>query len=232
MKYEYKLLVIIPARKDSTRCPGKNTRLLGGIPLINWTLNLRIPQTIKTGCVSTDIKEILDTCEFYRYDLIKRPNNLCKKDSTEYEFIIHALNHYKKLNIYFDDIAVLYPTTPFKKEETLIKIFNQWANDRVWANQLRTVKEIKWEPEKIWYLNYSKSTLYNYIKYSYQDHYKQVPYCYIYKVNKLNKDVHYNYQPVSKFIINSPIESYDINTKLDFWIAEQIVQEGLIVCPQ
>ena len=220
------ILIIIPARKNSKRCSEKNIRLLDGIPLINWTLNLQILQQFKTGCVTTNINEILNNCENYRYDGIKRPNNLCQDKSTEFEFIKHALNWYKKRGQTFDDVAVLYPTTPFKRSETLVKIFDQWHRDRKWANQLRTVSEIKWEPEKIWYedndLNL-RTRIWDF-RTNYKQ-YKQVPFCYIYKVNKLNYLEHYFYQPVSKFVIDDPVESLDINTELDFFIAEQIIEK-------
>lgn len=230
------ILVIIPARKNSKRCIGKNTRLLDGIPLINWTLNLQILQQFKTGCVTTNINEILNTCENYRYDGIKRPNNLCQDNSTEFEFIKHTLTWYRKRGQTFDDVAVLYPTTPFKRSETLVKIFKQWSRDRKWVNQLRTVRSIKWEPEKIWYEGAIIDE--NYIGCpsihsrvldfrSSLKQYKQVPFCYIYKVNKLNYLEHYFYQPVSKFVIDDPVEAHDINTDFDFKIAEWLVQDKL-----
>ena len=223
------ILAIIPCRKNSKRCPEKNTRLLDGIPLINWTLNLRVLEQYPiTGCITTNINEILNNCDIYRYDGIKRPNNLCQDNSTEFEFIDHTLNWYKKRGITFDDVAVLYPTTPFKRSETLVKIFDQWYRDRKWANQLRTVRSIKLEPEKIWYENNGLNLKTRIMDFrTIYKQYKQIPYCYIYKVDKLNSFEHYFYQPVSKFIINDPVESHDINTEHDFWIAEKIVEDGL-----
>lgn len=227
------ILAIIPARKDSERCSAKNTRHLDNISLYWYTLNVVFKlkenyNLIDRFCITTNDNTILKNTNKNVVDTIKRPNKLCRNNSTEFEFIEHTLNWYKNKGITFDDVAILYPTTPFKKIETLIKIFNQWKKNRQWVNQLRTVKEIRWEPEKIWYSDYLKSTnIHNYTKCFYQDHYRQVPYCYIYKVDKLNKDLHYRYQPCYKFIIDNSIESHDINTELDFWVAEKIVEDKL-----
>lgn len=228
------ILVIVPARKDSKRCPGKNTRKLNGIELYRYTLDLvytlEIRDLINTYCVTTDIKEILKYVNKDIIDVIKRPNNFCQESSTEFEFIEHTLNWYKKKGITFDDVAIFYPTIPFRKVNTIEKIFKQWSKDRQWASQLRTVKEIRWEPEKIWYDYKDKNTILDLQSLGWNKeikYYKQIPYCYIYKINQLYKEGHYSYQPVSKFVINDPIESHDINTEWDFKIAEFIVREGL-----
>lgn len=225
------ILAIIPARKDSIRCPRKNIRLLDGIYLY-WHTFVKVYEFIdefKNICITTNDNKILkEVCVDIGVDLIKRPDSLCINKSTEFEFVEHVLNFYKEMGIYFDDVAIFYPTTPFKKVETIKKILKQWQKDRQWHNQLRTVKEIKWEPEKIWYESYS-SSIYSNLRDidDFSKYYKQVPYCYIYKINKLNKQDHYFYQSVSKFVINDPIESHDINTEFDFKIAELIVKEGL-----
>ena len=35
-----KILALVPARGGSKRLPGKNLKILGGIPLINWSINV------------------------------------------------------------------------------------------------------------------------------------------------------------------------------------------------
>ncbi len=227
------ILAIIPSRKDSKRCSGKNIRQLYNIPLIMWTIEniYQLRKNFNKICIASDIKEIL-TFESNWFDVIKLPSNLTKEifnsGLNEFGFINYCLEWYKKKGITFDDVAILYSTTPFKRSKTLIKIFKQWEKDRQWANQLRTVKEIRWEPEKIWY-DYGIS-LYNFrsiVCNTNMQHHKQVPYCYIYKVDQLDEDIHYFYQPISKFVINDPIESHDINTEHDFWIAEKVIEDGL-----
>ena len=50
-----KLLALIPARGGSKRLPGKNIRIVGGKPLINWSVDVcRDVNYISNVMVSTD----------------------------------------------------------------------------------------------------------------------------------------------------------------------------------
>ena len=56
-----KILAIIPARGDSARLPGKNIRVLGDKPLIEWSIDVarKVPNIDKIF-VSTDCNDIAD----------------------------------------------------------------------------------------------------------------------------------------------------------------------------
>src|SRR5688572_21070487 len=59
-------LVVIPARAGSKRLPGKNVRLLGGHPLLAWTVRaaLAVPG-LGRAFVSTDCAEYADVARRY-----------------------------------------------------------------------------------------------------------------------------------------------------------------------
>ena len=60
-----KLLAIIPARGNSKRLPGKNTKNLLGKPLISWTINAALKSKyIDRVVVSTDDDEIANDNKF------------------------------------------------------------------------------------------------------------------------------------------------------------------------
>src|SRR5688572_32064155 len=48
------LTILIPARAGSKRCPGKNTRLLGGKSLIEWTIEAAKEANVAEIIVSSD----------------------------------------------------------------------------------------------------------------------------------------------------------------------------------
>ena len=103
---------IIPTKGNSRRVPNKNIRILGGKPLIEYTL-IEIQKSIYINktYVSTDSKNIIDCASQYPVEIIKRPRCLCKPEVTTEEVIIHALD---KIELP-DYVVVLYATSPFRK---------------------------------------------------------------------------------------------------------------------
>jgi CMP-N-acetylneuraminic acid synthetase len=57
------VLAIIPARGGSKGLPGKNTKLLGGKPLIHWTIEAAMrSKYIDRVVLSTDDRGIAEIC--------------------------------------------------------------------------------------------------------------------------------------------------------------------------
>lgn len=127
-------ICIIPARGASKRIPCKNKKLLGGIPLIQWTIDFAKkffpPELI---CISTDDDEILEIAtDCGCPPPFKRPENLGLDTTTSREVMLHAINYYeehKGLKLKKEDgLLLLQPTSPFRKEEHFLeasKIYNE-----------------------------------------------------------------------------------------------------------
>ena len=87
------ILAVVPARGGSKGVPLKNIHILGGKPLIYWTLELlrEFDKLIKTF-VSTDSKEIAEIVEKIGFKPeVKRPDSLSGDDAKDFEVIEHAL---------------------------------------------------------------------------------------------------------------------------------------------
>jgi CMP-N-acetylneuraminic acid synthetase len=118
-----KLLIIIPARGDSKRLPGKNIMELAGKPLIKWTIDLaqKLPYE-KTIIVSTDSEEI---AEVARRCGVKvpwlRPPEISQDSSTTTDVALHALDLIEDNFSDTDCIILLQPTSPFRAIEKLIE---------------------------------------------------------------------------------------------------------------
>ena len=128
-----KYLVVIPARGGSKRVPGKNIRLLGGKPLIEWSIDVA-KKVFKPNeiLVSTDDDEIA-TIAKKRNVLVPwlRPPDLSLDESKSAEVVIHAVNWYEDKFGLIDGVILLQPTSPFRTEATLrsaIKLYEN--NDR------------------------------------------------------------------------------------------------------
>ena len=118
-----KILALIPARSGSKRLPGKNLRLLGGKPMIVWSIEAAkgIPQ-ICDILVSTDCSEIASVCK-NACVLVPwlRPDDLATDTATSVDVARHALDWYQREMGEVDGLLLLQPTSPFRTKETIKK---------------------------------------------------------------------------------------------------------------
>lgn len=113
-----KILVLVPARGGSKRLPGKNIKLLGGKPLINWSIE--IAQGIPDICeilVSTDDPAIALVAKEAGANVPwLRPEALATDQATSVEVALHALDWYESENGVVDGLLLLQPTSPFRTQ--------------------------------------------------------------------------------------------------------------------
>lgn len=111
-----KILALVPARGGSKRLPGKNIRLLGGKPLINWTIDIAKESELFCDIlVSTDCSEIAIVAEKCGA-LVPwlRPDELSNDVASSVNVAIHALNWYEATFGLVDGVCLLQPTSPFR----------------------------------------------------------------------------------------------------------------------
>ncbi len=89
-----KILGIIPARGGSKGVPGKNIKLLGTLPLIDYTLRSALhSKLIANTIVSTDSEAIADCVRSLGGKVpFMRPSDLALDQSPTLQVIQHALN--------------------------------------------------------------------------------------------------------------------------------------------
>lgn len=120
-----KRLFIIPARGGSKSIPGKNIKLLGGKPLIAYTLNAakaaENPLT-DTIFVSTDDPEIRRVVEGLGVSVpFMRPAIYATDTATTESVVMHALEAFKQKGKFFDLVILLQPTSPFRTAAHLLQ---------------------------------------------------------------------------------------------------------------
>jgi CMP-N,N'-diacetyllegionaminic acid synthase len=118
-----RILAVITARGGSKRLPGKNIRVLGGIPLIVWSID--VAKDIAQICdilVSTDDPAIASVCKATGV-LVPwlRPADLATDTASSVDVVLHALDWYEAKNGVVDGVLLLQPTSPFRTKETLCK---------------------------------------------------------------------------------------------------------------
>tara|TARA_A100001011_G_C14296873_1_gene838839 strand:- start:1133 stop:1813 length:681 start_codon:yes stop_codon:yes gene_type:complete len=133
------VIAIIPARSGSKGLKNKNIKIFKKKPLIYWSIKSCIEsKMIKKIYVSTDSKKYAKiSINCGADEIIMRPKKISQDKSTDYEFIKHAM---KNININYDIIAHIRPTTPLRKKgiiDLVIKKFIKSKND-----SLRTVNKM------------------------------------------------------------------------------------------
>lgn len=121
-----KTIAIIPARGGSKRLPGKNTKLLGGLPLIAHSILYAKanPEIIDAIYVSTDDAQIKAIAQEYGAIVIDRPESL----SGDFEPTVSALKHVVQ-HVSAENIVLLQPTNPLRPENLLREAFAKFKGE-------------------------------------------------------------------------------------------------------
>lgn len=150
-------MILIPARGGSKAIPKKNIINLQGQPLLAWTSNVALSSNLSRHVIlSTDSQEIANIGKSLGLSVpFLRPPEFAKDDTLQIEVIKHALAEMQKqLNLNFDSVMLLQPTTPFRKELTLLKAYENFINEK--ADTLITVSDISRMDQSTIYLNPKK----------------------------------------------------------------------------
>ena len=229
-----KILGLIPARAGSQRVSGKNIKLLQGKPLITYTIEAaKASRLIDKVLVSTDSQAIADTAIRYGAEApFLRPQKISRGDSTEMQFLEHALDWLLEHKSYEPDLIVLlYPTSPLRRPESIDAAIQDMIKNPE-ADSLRSVKLCSDHPYKMWvmageYLQpFVKTANQNSHTLSYQllpTVYIQNASIYITKPRTIREKGSPTGDIIVPFIMDE-LESLDINTPLDFRFVEMLIK--------
>lgn len=112
------VVAIIPARSGSKGIPDKNIKPLAGRPLIAYSIAAaRLTKNIDRIIVSTDSEQYANIAREYGAEVpFLRPSEISTDNSTDYDFIKHALDWMLDNEGYQPQYLVhLRPTTPLRE---------------------------------------------------------------------------------------------------------------------
>jgi len=125
MKYK----VIIPARANSKRLPGKNMRVLGDKPLIQYSIDFALNHFSEDAIwVNSDDKEIIEFSKLKGIKTLVRPADLATDFTSTVDVLKHQVNYFKEQNIACDAIILLQPANPFREEDLLEDAINKFED--------------------------------------------------------------------------------------------------------
>ena len=147
------VMAIIPARGGSKGVPHKNVKLLGGFPLIAYTIAVcKRAQNIDRIIVSTDDENIAGIAKRYGAEVpFLRPKEYAGDQSGDIEFVNHAISWFLKNEGELPEYFVhMRPTTPLRKADIIDQAIDRIKNDTK-ATSLRSAHEASESPFK-WFI--------------------------------------------------------------------------------
>jgi CMP-N,N'-diacetyllegionaminic acid synthase len=110
------VIAVIPARGGSKGLPGKNLRLLGGRPLLAWSVTrAHEAATINRSILSSDDEEIIAAAESIGCETQRRPADLATDEATTLDVIRYVMQCVPR----HEFVVVLQPTSPLRRTEDI-----------------------------------------------------------------------------------------------------------------
>lgn len=221
-------LAVIPARSGSKGVPNKNIKLLDKIPLMAYTIEVAKQSGVFSEImVSTDSQEYAQIALKYGANVpFLRSKENASDTASSWDVVREILNNYESGGKRFETVCLLQPTSPLREVKDVIGAYNLYKKNT--ANAVISVCEVDHSP--LWSNTLPDSmSLDDFIsKEAFQPRQKLKTY---YRINGAIYIVNADYvQKESNIYRGSyayimPKEnSIDIDTELDFLIAESIMK--------
>lgn len=126
-----RILFLIPARGGSKGIPHKNIRDFCGKPLIHYSIDVARELADDADiCVSTDDTEIIKVAEEagLRVPFV-RPNEFATDTASSEDVIRHALEFYEKKGVRYDSVVLLQPTSPLRTAQQVREAIGVYSED-------------------------------------------------------------------------------------------------------
>jgi CMP-N,N'-diacetyllegionaminic acid synthase len=227
-----KILALIPARGGSKRLPGKNIRILGGKPLLAWSIDIcKDIENLSAILVSTDTEEIASVAKnFGALVPWLRPEILSTDSSTSVDVALHALDWYEENVESLDGLLLLQPTSPFRTKKIIQKSLELFSES---FPTIVSVSAVHSHPD--WMMRIEEGMLrqyYNTQSFGKRSQELEPAYSlngliYLIHPDKLRKNRSFYDSETKPIIVESHYESLDIDTLADFQFAEYLISNNL-----
>ncbi len=214
-----KVVAIIPARGGSKGIPRKNVKLLAGKPLISYPIAAALKaKNIDKVIVSTDDDEIAEAAKAAGAEIIRRPKILAGDSIPTLPVLIHAVKELEKRSYMPDIIVLLYATAPLVKAgyidegvdkikkgcDSVVSVCEDTRNYKLWSSDGKPLFKKRVNRQKMYKI------------------YRENGAFYIMTYDTLMKKKAITGKK-TELVFMKPEESVDIDTQLDFILAEAIV---------
>ena len=125
-------LVVVPARKNSSRLKNKNILKIGKKTLTEYTLGFIKKMKFKNTVISTDSIIIKNKAKKMDFNVdYNRPSGLSKNTTKMADTVLHVVNWFeKKNNVNVENIILFQPTSPLRSEKNISKAINIYKSKK------------------------------------------------------------------------------------------------------
>jgi len=220
-----KFVAIILARKGSEAIKNKNLIPICGKPLIDWSIQqCKNSKLLYDVWLSSDSEKILDRGKANSINVIKRPDNLAKSNSSSEVAWLHAVEYIEKIYD-FDCIVGIQPTSPIREKSDIdntIKFFVKKKLDSLFTSSI--IKDyFVWKKNKKEFVanyDYKKRK----IRQNISPQYLENGSIYVFKKNKFIRNKCRLFGKIDTFVLDS-YKKFQLDEKKDRIIVESILEK-------
>jgi CMP-N-acetylneuraminic acid synthetase len=144
-------VAFIPARSGSKRVVDKNVRLLGGHPLLAYSIRSAVDSGVFGAVVvATDSEHYAAIARHYGAEVpFLRPAEISGDTSPDIAWVRYALQTLSAAGRDFEAFSILRPTSPFRKAGTIRRAWTEFVAEQG-VDSLRAVEKCGQHPAKMW----------------------------------------------------------------------------------
>lgn len=225
-------LGVIAARGGSKRLSEKNIKNIAGKPLIEWTIEAGLEaRSIDKLIVSTDDISIarLSECSGASVPFL-RPEYLATDQSSSYEVLEHAVKFMRDLDEEFKYVMLLQPTSPLRNsrhiEEAAMLLQRKNADGIISVTSIN--HPIEWSgviDDSLYMEKFINKMMINTQSQMFVERYCLNGAIYLTDIERMKKEKSHIYGKGMFAYIMDRKDSIDIDTQLDFDIAEYLLHK-------
>jgi CMP-N,N'-diacetyllegionaminic acid synthase len=236
-------VALLPARSGSLRVPHKNVRLLGGHPLLAYTISAALDSGVFQDVVCvTDDEEYANIARHYGAKVPHlRPAETATSTSPDIDWVKWILAELASNNHSYDYYSILRPTSPFRTSATIQRAWKLFSSDPE-AHSLRAVTPCTEHPGKMWNVTGNRMTPFiqqtiNGVSW-HSSQYASLPTVYVQDASLeiARTSVVSEFNSISGEIIipflSANKEGFDINTEDDWVLCEHYVRQNPELLPR
>ena len=230
----FEALGIIPARGGSKTVPRKNLKLLGGKPLIVWSIEAaRVARELDRFIVSTDDEEIAAVAREHGAEVpFLRPDEFARDDTPDLPVFQHALGWLAEREGYRPAMVVhLRPTLPFREPRQIDEVVRLMRETG--ADCVKSIYREDHHPHKMWrmrdgrLLPYEDTPLWRRVGPDCPRQILEPAYWSAGLVDAIRREVIERGSTVGEVVVPYPVDAeacVDLDTERDFVIAEGLLR--------
>lgn len=125
-----KVLAVIPGRGGSKGVKGKNIRVVDGVPLIGYAINIASnSQKLTKYIVNTDSDEIEKVARDFHAEVYRRNPELGSDSASIVPVILETIEALEKKGEIFDVVILLQITSPIRSGQNIDEVISMFESD-------------------------------------------------------------------------------------------------------